>query len=61
MPSASAIVAVGLVVSQTDTDSAELSNNHLFYALRLIGGLLVATVVPLLVDRRARRSSRITQ
>jgi len=61
IPSASAIVAVGLVVSQTDTDSAELSNDHLFYALRLIGALLVATVVPLLVDRRARRSSRITQ
>jgi len=61
IPTASAIVAVGLVVSQTDTGSAEFSNNHLFYALRLIGALLVATVVPLLIDRRARRSSRITQ
>ena len=61
MPSASAIVAVGLVASQTDTDSAEFSANHLFYALRLIGALLVATVVPLLIDRRARRSSRVSQ
>jgi hypothetical protein len=61
MLSASAIVAVGFVVTQTDTDGAEFSTNHLFYALRLIGALLVATVVPLLIDRRARRSSRISQ
>jgi hypothetical protein len=61
MLSASAIVAVGFVATQTDTDGAEFSANHLFYALRLIGALLVATVVPLLIDRRARRSSRISQ
>jgi hypothetical protein len=61
MLSASAIVAVGLIVSQTDADNAEFSANHLFYALRFIGALLVATVVPLLIDRRARRSSRISQ
>jgi hypothetical protein len=61
MLSASAIVSVGFVVTQTDTDGAEFSANHLFYALRLIGALLVATVVPLLIDRRARRSSRISQ
>ena len=28
-----------------------------FYAARLIGALLVATLVPFLIDRRARRSS----
>ncbi len=61
MLSASAIVAVGFALSQTDADSAQFSANHLFYALRLIGALLVATVVPLLIDRRARRSSRISQ
>jgi hypothetical protein len=61
MLSASAIVAVEVFATQTDTDGAEFSGNHLFYALRLIGALLVATVVPLLIDRRARRSSRISQ
>ena len=61
MLSASALVAVGLAATQTDTDSTEFSANHLLYALRLIGALLVATVVPLLIDRRARRSSRISQ
>jgi hypothetical protein len=59
MLTARAVVAVGLAVNQTDTDSAEFSANHLFYALRLIGALLVATMVPLLIDRRARRSSRV--
>jgi hypothetical protein len=29
--------------------------DHLFYAIRLIGALLVATLVPLLIDRRFRR------
>jgi hypothetical protein len=31
----------------------------IFHALRLIGALLIATLVPLLIDRRARRSSRV--
>ena len=59
--SASALAVVGFVVTQTETDSAEFSANHLFYALRLIGALLIATAVPLLIDRRARRSSRVSQ
>jgi hypothetical protein len=29
--------------------------DHLFYAFRLIGALLVAILVPLLIDRRFRR------
>jgi hypothetical protein len=29
--------------------------DHFFYAARLIGALLVATLVPLLIDRRFRR------
>jgi hypothetical protein len=33
------------------------STGRLFYAARLIGALLMATLVPLLIDRRARRST----
>jgi hypothetical protein len=32
---------------------------HIFYALRLIGALLIATLAPLVIDRRTRRSNRI--
>ena len=35
-----------------------ISTHHLLYGLRLIGALLIATLVPLLIDRRARRSDR---
>ncbi len=59
--SALAILFVGLVLTQTETDTAETSANHLFYALRLVGALLAATVVPLVIDRRARHSSRVSQ
>jgi hypothetical protein len=58
----SAIVhVVGVVRTQTETDTAEFSDNHLVYALRLIGALLIATLVPLLIDQRARRSVRVIQ
>ena len=61
MLSASPLLVVGVVVTQVETDTADFSDNHLFYALRLIGAILIATVVPLLIDRRARRSSRVSQ
>jgi hypothetical protein len=32
-----------------------ISGNHFFNAIRSIGALLVATLVPLLIDRRFRR------
>jgi hypothetical protein len=38
-----------------------ISINNLHYALRLAGALLAATMVPLLIDRWARRSSRTLQ
>jgi hypothetical protein len=28
---------------------------HFFYAIRLVGALLLVTLVPLLIDRRLRR------
>ena len=61
MLSATALLVMGVVRTQTETDTAEFSDNHLFYALRLIGALLIATLVPLLIDQRARRSSRVSQ
>ena len=60
-PSASAILIVAVLAFRTGTDTSGFSDNHLFYALRLIGALGVATAVPLLIDRRARRSNRIGQ
>jgi hypothetical protein len=61
MLSATALHVVGVVRAQAESDTAEFSDNHLFYALRLIGALLIATLVPLLIDQRARRSSRLSQ
>ena len=61
MLSASALLVIGVVAIQAVTDTAEFSDNHLVYALRLIGALLIATLVPLLIDLRARRSSRVRQ
>jgi len=31
-----------------------LPTDHLYYAARLIAALLIATLVPLLIDRRSR-------
>jgi hypothetical protein len=61
MLSATALHVIGVVRTQTELDTAEFSDNHLVYALRLIGALLVATLVPILIDQRARRSSRVSQ
>ena len=32
-----------------------LSTDHFYYAVRLVAALLIATLVPLLIDRRYRR------
>jgi hypothetical protein len=61
MLSASAFLLIGAVVAQFEIGTTEFSDNHLAYALRLIGALLIATLVPLLIDRRARRSSRVSR
>ena len=57
MLTASVLLIVTLV-AQADTGSAEPSPSHYYYAARLIGALLIATFVPLLIDRRARRVTR---
>jgi hypothetical protein len=38
-----------------------LSVDHILSVFRLVGALLIATLTPLLIDRRARRSNRILQ
>jgi hypothetical protein len=37
------------------TFDQDFFRTHFFYAIRLIGALLVVTLVPLLIDRRFRR------
>lgn len=53
------VLPVWVVVIQMETGSTEFSTSRLYYASRLIGALLIATLVPLLIDRHARRSSRV--
>lgn len=56
-PAVSLIVRA--LVTQAETVGAEIATSRFYYAARLIGALLIATLVPLLIDRRARRSSRV--
>jgi hypothetical protein len=39
----------------TATATEEISGSHFFYAIRSMAALVVATLVPLLIDRRFRR------
>jgi hypothetical protein len=61
MLSASLFLIVSAVTIQMDAGDSGSSGVRFYYAARLIGALLLATVVPLLIDRRARRSSRARQ
>jgi hypothetical protein len=38
-----------------------IPTHRFIYGLRLVGALLIATLVPILIDLRARRSSRTRQ
>ena len=38
-----------------------IPTHRFLYGLRLVGALIIATLVPLLIDLRARRSSRTRQ
>jgi hypothetical protein len=58
MPIASLLVAVILVVTLTDSVAPDFFTSRFYYAARLIGAILIATLIPLHIDRRARRSSR---
>jgi hypothetical protein len=58
MLSASVLV-IRIIMMQMEMDIAQFTTSRFYYASRLIGALLIATLVPLLIDRRARRSSRV--
>jgi len=61
MLSASLFLIISDLVTQADAGDVGYSGMRFYYASRLIGALLLATAVPLLIDRRARRSSRAPQ
>jgi hypothetical protein len=42
-----------------DSAGADFFTSRFYYTARLIGAILIATLLPLQIDRRARRSSRI--
>jgi uncharacterized integral membrane protein len=58
MPIASLLLVVIFVVTQADSVGADFFTSRFYYAARLIGAILLATLIPLHIDRRARRSSR---
>jgi hypothetical protein len=58
MLSASLFLIIAAVAAQADAGDVGFSGMRFYYASRLIGALLLATAVPLLIDRRARRSSQ---
>jgi hypothetical protein len=49
------LVIAWRVLSPASVASAEFFSGHFFYVSRLIGALLIATLVPLLIDRHFRR------
>jgi ABC-type cobalamin transport system permease subunit len=58
MASAALSLIVKVLLGQMETPGTEVPSSRFYYAARLIGALLIATLVPLLLDRRARRTSR---
>jgi hypothetical protein len=54
-----AVFLVTIQTTQTVMGGSQFTTSRFYYASRLIGALLVATLVPLLIDRRGRRSSRV--
>ena len=59
MLTAAVVLVAIFVVTQADAGSADFFTSRFYYAARLIAAILVATVMPLEIDRRVRRSSRI--
>lgn len=59
MLSALALPVLRAVTNQMESGDTGFSTNRLYYAARLIAALLIAILVPLLIDRHARSSSRV--
>lgn len=59
MLSAFVLPILRAVTAQMESGDAGFTTSRLYYAARLIGALLVGTLVPFLIDRHARSSSRV--
>jgi hypothetical protein len=59
MLSASLILVMIFILTGPDSAGADFFTSRFYYAARLIGAILIATLTPLQIDRRARRSNRI--
>ena len=59
MLSALALPVLRAVTTQMESSDTGFSTSRLYYAARLIAALLIAILVPLLIDRYARSSSRV--
>jgi hypothetical protein len=59
MLSAFALPVLRAVTIQMESGDIGFSTSRLYYAARLIAALLIAILVPLLIDRCARSSSRV--
>lgn len=59
MLTASLLLVTIFIFTQADSAGADFFTSRFYYAARLIGAILIATLIPLQIDRRARRSSRI--
>ena len=53
------VLPVLLAVSTQMESDAGFSTGRLYYAARFIAALLVATLIPFLIDRHARSSPRV--
>jgi hypothetical protein len=59
MLTATLLLGMIFILGQADSASADFFTSRFYYATRLIGAILIATLIPLRIDRRARRSGRI--
>lgn len=59
MLSVLALPVIRAVAAQMGSGDTGFSASRLYYAARLIAALLIAILIPLLIDRHARSSSRV--
>jgi hypothetical protein len=59
MLSAFVLPVLRAVTAQMESGDTGFFTSRPYYAARLIGALLIATLVPFLIDRHARSSGRV--
>jgi hypothetical protein len=57
----SAAAFLRTIVGEPSTEVGGFQSTNLFYGLRLVCALALATLVPFLIDRHARRSTRVAR